>query len=169
MAWLPLALTLSRIPMAALLWIAPGNPAWTLGLMLAAGASDGLDGFLARRLGAAGRSGAWLDPLCDKVFVLSALAAIAWAVRPPAWALAALAARELLQVPMGFWFGARGVHRDFDFRASLLGKLATVVQFAALGTLLFRRPEALPLCLAAGLAGSAAVLQYALRAVRRRT
>src|SRR5439155_5362778 len=38
-------------------------------VFLAGGFSDGLDGYLARRHGMATRTGAWLDPLSDKLLI----------------------------------------------------------------------------------------------------
>lgn len=172
MSWIPLALTLSRIPLAGLVWLAPGSPAFVLSMMAVAGLTDVLDGFLARRFKRrAGTpdlrdAGAWLDPLCDKVFIVSALAAVAWAIRPPLWTLPLIAARELLQIPLFTWLKRRGILRRFDFRAAAVGKLATVVQFAAVAAILLRHPAALPLAWAAGVVGAAAVIYYARRAVR---
>lgn len=171
MSWLPLLLTLSRIPLAALVWVAPGNPGFVLGLMALAGVTDALDGFLARRFKRrAGTpdlrdAGAWLDPLCDKVFILSALAAVAGAAQAPLWCLPLIAARELLQIPIFAWLKGRGILRRYDFRAAAVGKLVTVIQFAAVGALLLREPAALPLAVAAGVAGAAAALYYGRRAV----
>ncbi len=173
MSWIPLLLTLSRIPLAGLVWLAPGSPGYVLGLMGAAGLTDVLDGFLARRYKRrAGTpdlrdAGAWLDPLCDKVFIVSALAAVAWAARPPLWTLPLIAARELLQIPMFAWLKGRGILRRFDFRAAAVGKLVTVIQFAAVGAILLRHPAALPLAWAAGVVGIAAVAYYARRAAKR--
>jgi cardiolipin synthase (CMP-forming) len=171
-SWIALVLSLSRIPLAALVWLAPGSPLFVLSLMALAGLTDVLDGFFARRFKRrAGTpdlrdAGAWLDPLCDKVFIVSALAAVAWAARPPLWTLPLIASRELLQVPMFAWLRMRGILRRFDYRAAAVGKLATVVQFAAVAAILLRHPAAVPLAGAAGLAGAAAVAYYARRAVR---
>lgn len=170
MSWLALVLTLVRIPLGAAVWLAPGSAAWVLGLMALAGLTDVLDGWFARRWKRrAGRpdlrdAGAWLDPLCDKVFLISALAAVAWAARPPFWTLPLIGARELLQIPLYAWLKRRGILRRFDFRAAAVGKLVTVLQFAAVGALLLRHPAALPLAGAAGVLGIAAALYYARRA-----
>ena len=169
---MPLALTLVRIPMAGLLWLAPGNPAYLLAMMAVAGLTDVLDGFLARRWKRRSGTpdlrdaGAWLDPLCDKIFVVSALAAVAWAARPPLWTLPLIAARELLQIPMYAWLRRGGRLRRFDFRAAAVGKLATVMQFAAVAAILLRHPAAIPLAWAAGGAGVAAVVYYARRVTK---
>ena len=98
---MPNLLTLSRIPLAAMIWIAPSNPGWLLGLMAAAAVSDFLDGWFARRAGMDPEGiGAWLDPLCDKIFVLSVLVAV-WVVRaPPAWMAVVASVRELVVVAL---------------------------------------------------------------------
>lgn len=140
-----------------------------LSLMALAGLTDVLDGWLARRLrrkeGREGErdAGAWLDPFCDKIFVLSALAAVASAVRPPLWILVLIAARELAQVPLLGLLRLRGVLRSYDFRAAFVGKLATVLQFAAVAALLLRHPSQTALAVAAGVVGLAAAVFYAVR------
>ena len=156
----PTLLTLSRLLMAGGVWFAPSSPALLLALMAAAAVSDMLDGWLARRLGSAGGAGVWLDPLCDKVFVLSALAAVWVARRPPLWVLPVIGARELLQAFT--WLIFRKRHR-FEFRAALIGKLATVLQFAAVALILLGGPGVIPVSLAAGVAGTVAALYYGTR------
>jgi phosphatidylglycerophosphate synthase len=140
--------------------------------MALAGLTDVLDGALARRgRRKAGRererdAGAWLDPLCDKIFVVSALLAVAVAFRPPLWLLPLVAARELAQVPLLGYLRLRGVVRAFDFRAAVVGKLGTVLQFAAVAAILFRHPSQVPLAVAAGAAGLASAVYYFVRAAR---
>lgn len=158
-----LLLTLSRLPMAGLVWIDPRNPALVLGLMAAAGITDVLDGWAARRGGSAGGPrdvGAWLDPACDKAFVLSLVMALAVVHRPP-WAfLPLVAAREIVQVPMLIFVARRPA---FDFRAALVGKVATVAQFAAVAALLLKPSWAMGAAAAAGALGTAAAVHYAKR------
>lgn len=61
-----------------------------------AAASDALDGFLARRTGQITVMGKFLDPLADKMIVLSALIELVWLGRVPAWAVLLILARELI-------------------------------------------------------------------------
>ena len=161
--------------MAAVVWIAPDRPAWVLTLMVLAAVTDLLDGWLARRLSSTAPDGApagfrnigaWLDPICDKTFVVSALAAVTYGTGTPLWVMLLVAAREIIQVPLYLVLKARGVFMRFDFRASLMGKAATVTQFAAVAALLFRHPSALPLAGAAAVAGTTAAAYYAIRAIR---
>ena len=90
--------------------------------------TDGIDGHLARRQGTT-RSGAFLDPLADKVLVLGAMAALV--ANDTFWWLpvAVIAVRELgIQAFRSFW-GRRGL----AVPASSLAKAKTVVQEVAVG------------------------------------
>lgn len=179
---LPNALTFARLPLAALVWLAPGSRAWLLVILAAAAATDVLDGRIARARRAAdgepagerGAIGAWLDPLCDKLFVLSVLAAVAFAFRPPAAQLALIAAREILLAPFVVSYAmAPAVRRlvSVDFRAAAIGKAATVAQFAAVLAIVLAPRAAPALAILAALVGAAATTHYLRRvilATRRR-
>ncbi len=78
---LPNYLTLLRLPLAALVWLFPSRSKHVLGVMLFAGFTDVLDGWVARKLKLKNSYGKWLDPLCDKIFVLSTLIAVVSANR----------------------------------------------------------------------------------------
>jgi cardiolipin synthase len=119
------------------------------------------------RPGPAG-TGAWLDPVCDKAFVATVLGAIWFQVRPPLGWLALILAREIVQLPLSLVYLAvpslrRWLH--YDFRAGVPGKVATVMQFAAIAALMFRSPAAPFLALAAFVAGMVAIGDYLRRAV----
>lgn len=90
--------------------------------------TDGIDGHLARRQGTT-RSGAFLDPLADKVLVLGAMVALV--ANDTFWWLpvALISVRELgIQGFRSFW-GKRGL----AVPASSLAKVKTVVQEVAVG------------------------------------
>ncbi|MFZ5438648.1 MAG: CDP-alcohol phosphatidyltransferase family protein [Myxococcota bacterium] len=167
---LPNLMSLVRVPLAALVWLAPTNVAWVLSLLALSALSDWLDGRLARARGVPGDElGAWLDPLCDKVFVVSALAAV-WVTHEPAWWLALLAAtRELFLLPLVI---ARFLvpslrERHFRWKAKALGKATTVAQFLLFGAVLLGyQPAWLPLAIACAVLGAAAGTQYGVRAWR---
>jgi len=173
---LPNLVTLSRIPMAALVWIRPNDPVYVLGLMAVAALSDVLDGWLERRRrerrgepAATGESmGTWLDPLCDKVFILSVLVAITHSHGLPLWIVPLIALREILQTLI---VGATRVIpavRDRlrpRFRANLLGKATTVVQFLTIAAILLDWPHRIPLAFATAALGLIAVTVYVRRAL----
>jgi cardiolipin synthase (CMP-forming) len=173
---LPNLMTLSRIPMAALVWLRPLDPVYVLGLMALAALSDVLDGWLERRRrerrgepAVTGESmGTWLDPLCDKVFILSLLVAIVLAHELPLWIVPLIALREILQtVIVGATRVIPAVRRRLRprFRANVLGKATTVVQFVTIAAILLRWPYQIPLAIATAALGLIAVAVYVRRAL----
>lgn len=118
------ALSLARVPMAALVWLRPADPAWLVALLAAAAASDWLDGFVGRRRAerrtGVADTGAWLDPVCDKIFVASVVAAV-FVVHAPPLALALLILVRDLAIPFLVValrvVGGAATFRAHDFRA----------------------------------------------------
>jgi cardiolipin synthase (CMP-forming) len=164
-------LTLSRIPFGIAFWFVADRPIWALAVMIVGGATDLVDGWVARRRGQAGRNGvgAWLDPVCDKFFVLSMVAALLTSRRPAAWIVVAIAAREVVVVPLALAYRLLpGVRRrlSYDFRAGRPGKLATLAQFAALTAILFGSAVLPWIAALAGVVGLAAAGDYVRRALR---
>ncbi len=184
-AALPNALTLARLPLAAVFWIAPSSPPFAFTVLGLAALTDVLDGWLARRwrakrwredhdpgaFAAGTGRGPWLDALCDKIFVVSVLAAVGMAVRPPIHLLVVIAAREILMIPLTVAYRAmpESFRRDFDVTAGWPGKLATVLQFAAVALAILESPLFETVAWASGAAGLAAVLYYVRRAYRTTT
>ena len=98
--------------------------------------TDGVDGWLARRHGTT-RSGAFLDPLADKVLVLGAMLALVAASRWPLWPVVVITARELgIQAFRSFW-----ARRGLSVPASMLAKVKTVTQEVAVGLCLLPPTE----------------------------
>src|SRR5918997_3982359 len=78
-----------------------GHDLWAAGLFWLIAAGDYLDGFVARATGQYSRMGALLDPVVDRLTILSG-AAVVWHFELlPRWALALLAARELVTLILG--------------------------------------------------------------------
>ena len=173
---LPNLLTLSRVPLAILIWWDAGDALFATATLAIAGLTDVLDGTFARwirarrlrrglatTVGSAEGAGAWLDPLCDKIFVTSALAAIAVAKGSPLLLVLLIATRELLMAPITLiwrFYPGRWQGISLDLRAGWPGKLATVAQFAAMIAAILAHPS---LPIAAGIAGGTglvAVLYY---------
>lgn len=167
---IPNLLSLSRVPLAALIWLAPGSALWLLGLMVLAAVSDWADGWFARRAGLHAEGiGAWLDPLCDKLFVLSALVAVWVTQQPPLWMALVASAREVVLLPLVIarFTVPRLRKSSIPWRAMVLGKAATVSQFALFAAVLTGwRAAWLPLVLVAGALGVGAGVQYSVRAWR---
>jgi CDP-diacylglycerol--glycerol-3-phosphate 3-phosphatidyltransferase len=97
---LPNLLTFIRIllvPVFILLFLAPGPVRSFLSAMvfLAASLTDLLDGYLARRWEQVTKLGKLLDPIADKLLVLSALVLLVQFQRVPGWIAIVLIGREL--------------------------------------------------------------------------
>jgi CDP-diacylglycerol--glycerol-3-phosphate 3-phosphatidyltransferase len=93
--------------------------------------SDSVDGWLARRQGIT-TSGAFLDPLADKVLVLGALFALAAAGVVSWWPVALISCRELAISVFRVVLSRRGI----SVPARPLGKLKTATEALAVGLLL---------------------------------
>jgi CDP-diacylglycerol--glycerol-3-phosphate 3-phosphatidyltransferase len=134
LAQLPNALTVARfllIPaFVVLLASAEGGHDWTAGIVFgAAGITDQVDGWLARRWKVESEFGKYADPLADRLMIDAAVIMLVVADRLPWIALAVIVARDALLL-----LGTRFVlPRGYEFSVSLLGKAATWVLYAAVG------------------------------------
>ncbi len=143
MPWnVPNTLTLLRIgaiPLIVLLFYMPypwADPAAGL-LFAAAGITDSLDGYFARRLGQTSRLGAFLDPVADKLIVAVALVLL---VSQDTRALIVLTAvviigREITISALREWMAEIGERRKVA--VSQLGKVKTVLQIVGLSMMLY--------------------------------
>ena len=124
----PNLLTLVRLVMVP--WVAAsilrqdcGQALW---LLAAAGGTDALDGFLARRFGWSTRLGAYLDPLADKALLVTVYLAMGAAALAPAWLVVIVVGRDVLILI--FAGVALLVTRQRRFDPSVWGKISTLVQ-----------------------------------------
>src|SRR6478735_2664044 len=142
---LPNTLTWLRIfaiPLVIVLFYLPykwSDPAAGL-LFAAAGVTDSLDGYFARRLGQTSRLGAFLDPVADKLIVAVALVLL---VSKDTRALIVLTAaviigREITISALREWMAEVGARRKVA--VSQLGKYKTILQITGLSMMLFRWP-----------------------------
>jgi CDP-diacylglycerol--glycerol-3-phosphate 3-phosphatidyltransferase len=133
-------LRIAAIPLIVLLFYMPypwADPAAGL-LFAAAGITDSLDGYLARRLGQTSRLGAFLDPVADKLIVAVALVLL---VSKDQRALIVLTAaviigREITISALREWMAEIGERRKVA--VSQLGKYKTILQIVGLALMLFR-------------------------------
>jgi CDP-diacylglycerol---glycerol-3-phosphate 3-phosphatidyltransferase len=128
------ALTAARLlatPLFILLIADKGASWWTVAVGVLVAGSDGVDGWLARRQGAT-RSGAFLDPLADKVVVLSALCLLSYQHVLPWLPVILIGAREFLMSVYRSWIGRRGV----SIPARPSAKIKTLVQDLAIASCL---------------------------------
>ena len=93
-----------------------------------AAATDGLDGYLARRHASTTRTGQWLDPLADKVLVAAPVITLAAQGSFPLWAAVVIVARELGISVLRVVLGRQGT----SMPASPTAKVKTTVQLVAI-------------------------------------
>ena len=141
LAQLPNALTVVRlllIPIFAVLAIAAaGEQSWAAGAVFgAAGITDQVDGWLARRWCVESEFGRFVDPLADRLMIDVAVVLLWWFDRLPWPALALVLVRDGILV-LGT---PAAVRRGYDFSVSFLGKAATWVLYAALAAVLVTEP-----------------------------
>jgi nicotinamide-nucleotide amidase len=138
---LPNALTISRlvaIPllMALLLLSFPGHDQVAAGLFIVFSLTDTLDGQLARRGGMVSDLGKFLDPLADKLFVLSVLLVLVQAGLVAAWVVVVIFSRELIITILR----SVAANQGRVIAAAPLGKTKTVMQMSAVTLLILQRP-----------------------------
>jgi CDP-diacylglycerol---glycerol-3-phosphate 3-phosphatidyltransferase len=104
-----------------------GHDYWATGLFIVAMATDWLDGRLARRSGRTSAMGSLLDPVADKILVLSVLIVLVDRGVFAGWMVAAIVAREFLVSGLRLAALERGV----VLGARDLGKLKTWTQSVA--------------------------------------
>ncbi len=111
-------------------------------VFLAAGLSDGLDGFIARKFKQESELGTIIDPIADKLLMTSAFILLTMpnVLQParhlpvPFWVTAAVIGRDVLIITVA---GAINVMTGFrGFKPSWLGKASTFVQVIAVGLIL---------------------------------
>jgi phosphatidylglycerophosphate synthase len=139
----PTLISLSRVVFAACFpWVAH-EPWLALALLALAGASDVVDGWVARRHGMVTATGAVVDGVTDKLFVLSVALSLLFGRHLSVGALLLLGTRELGELPLVLWLAvspaARRARIDAP-KANVLGKAATVMQFATVAAALARAP-----------------------------
>ena len=135
-------LRIAAIPLIVLLFYMPypwSDPAagW---LFAAAGVTDSLDGYFARRFQQTSRLGAFLDPVADKLIVSVALVLLV--SKDARWFIVLTAAiiigREITISALREWMAEIGARRKVA--VSQLGKYKTILQIVGLSLMLYRWP-----------------------------
>ena len=132
---IPNLISCSRLVLAAG-FVVTGGTETRVGLIGVAAATDFLDGWLARRSHATSKWGAMIDPIADRVFVLTVVATLLFAGLLSTGAYFILIMRDLATA-IGFVV-ARIIPwlRPVAFQARLSGKVVTVLQMVTLAAIL---------------------------------
>lgn len=156
---LPNVVSLSRLVLAAA-FIALDHDAARIVLIAAAGFTDFLDGWLARRHHTSSSMGALIDPIADRAFVLTALSVYLFdgKITTPEYFI--VLSRDFATA-IGFLV-ARVVPwlRPAVFQARMLGKTVTVLQLTLLVVVLLWRAPVDLLVLAIGAFSAASIVDY---------
>lgn len=136
---LPNSLTMSRFVLIPffLLFYLNDRPIVALCILLLAGLTDFLDGYIARRSGQITVTGSMLDPLADKMLMLTVVLALLIKSVLPLTAFAVMAFRELTMIIGSAVFHFRGLK---TVPANLLGKATTGIFYVAIALLFFEQP-----------------------------
>lgn len=127
---LPNLITWLRIILVPFFWFSLRERQFSvaLGLFIIAGISDGLDGLLAKRYGWTSRFGSILDPLADKLLLVTAFISLTQIGLLPIWLSAAVLGRDVVIV-----VGAIAYHfviGKYRMSPLIIGKLNTFMQIA---------------------------------------
>ena len=130
---IPNLITLARILLVpVVVWaIASNQMLFAFLLFAAAGVSDAVDGFLAKRFGMASELGAYLDPLADKVLIVSIYVSLGIVDALPRWLVILVVSRDLLIVGgvMFSWI----VNKPVNVKPHMVSKINTAAQLLLVG------------------------------------
>jgi cardiolipin synthase len=133
---IPNLITLGRILLVpVVIWaITAGEMRIAFVLFLAAGISDAVDGFLAKRFGMTTELGAYLDPLADKAMLVSIYIALGIIEAVPRWLVILVVSRDIMIVSAVIlsWL----VDKPVALKPLLVSKLNTVAQIGLAGLVL---------------------------------
>lgn len=167
LATLPNAISLSRLFLAALFPAVHSHDGRLL-ILAAAGATDFLDGWVARRRHQFTRVGALIDPFADRIFIFVAICTLLLEGKVTTGQYFVFLLRDIATA--GAFVVAKGVAslRTATFKARLSGKLATVLQLCALPAILIDA-RATPWAVAlVGVSAIVSTLDYTIALLRSR-
>ncbi len=95
-------------------------------LFTIAGISDGLDGYLAKHYHWESQLGGLLDPLADKILLVSSFLCLGWLGLIPIWLVMLVLLRDLVIVTGALIYHFRVTHLDAE--PSMISKLNTLIQ-----------------------------------------
>ncbi|HOB20520.1 MAG TPA: CDP-diacylglycerol--glycerol-3-phosphate 3-phosphatidyltransferase [Candidatus Atribacteria bacterium] len=168
---IPNTLTVIRflmIGLFAFLYLNEGiksNEIWAFIVFLAAGATDVLDGFIARRYNLVTDWGKLMDPLADKLMLITVMVCMYIDGIVPLWVIIVIALKELLMI-----LGAAFLYKkDIIVQANFYGKLATVLFYVAITLQVFKvQPYAWYVLLIAIASTIMAFIQYTIIGYKRK-
>jgi cardiolipin synthase (CMP-forming) len=134
---IPNAITVARLLLVPPIVLCLLNDRYGLALILfmVAGVSDALDGFLAKRFGWTSRLGGLLDPIADKLLLVSCYLALTWQGLLPLWLTALVIGRDLVILAGAILYHA--LIERVEAAPSVISKLNTLSQLLLVMAVLF--------------------------------
>ncbi len=141
---LPNLVTLGRllsVPVA--IWLVlSGELAAAFWIFVAAGLSDAVDGFIAKRLNQRSRLGALLDPLADKALLMSMFVTLGVAGHLPTWLVIIVVFRDVMII--GGFLLVTTLAQSMKWEPLFISKLNTALQLALIAALLAQLGPGIP-------------------------
>lgn len=137
---IPNLLTIFRISLVPIFVIfVIHNDLWrALIIFILAGITDGLDGFIARLLNQRTVVGAYLDPIADKMLLMSAYIGLAFKDMLPGWLSVIVVSRDIIILAGIAIISLMG--RGTEIRPSIASKFTTVFQILTIIIILYPFP-----------------------------
>jgi len=151
------AISLIRLPLAGAFVLAETTVAQGI-IVSAAALTDFIDGWFARRFRQTSRTGEIIDPIADRLFVLTVIVTLVARSQLRAWHVLLLMIRDVYNTLAFFILRAR--RKDVSFRARRSGKIVTVLQIGTVVALLLAPRAFYPLLTATAVTGVWAIIDY---------
>ncbi len=110
------------VPVFLWLILVPKADGWAIALLVVAGATDWLDGYLARKWHQITRVGQLLDPIADRLYILATLIGLLLRDIIPLWLVVVLVGRDVVMAVVLFILKRRGIT---GLPVHFIGKAAT--------------------------------------------
>ena len=117
------ALRLLLIPVFIWLALGPEEDGWAFVVLVVSSVTDWLDGVIARRFHMMSRLGQVLDPIADRLFVITTMIVLAIRDLVPWWLVVLLVLRDLVMGVIQLWLNRRGIA---PLPVHYVGKAATL-------------------------------------------
>lgn len=164
---LPNTISLSRVVLA-LAFVLVSEPWDRIGLIAVAAFTDFMDGWLARHAKSESITGALLDPLADRIFVLVAISTYLVEGQLTAPQYFVFLTRDLATAAGFIVAKIVPTLRPAVFRSRLLGKIVTVLQLITLAAIVIVPELTTILVLTIGVVSAASIVDYAIALWRGR-
>ncbi len=106
----------------------PNSLQISVAIYFTAGITDILDGYIARKYNIVTKLGTVLDPLADKLMLLTVLFCLAFKLFIPLWIFLIVASKEIFMII----FGISLYHKDIVIPANVFGKISSLLFYIAI-------------------------------------